>query len=172
MVESTDSGNLSMKVLLQPCSGHESIDRYEYTIQKGIPVESLNDVISFDLLSVLKRESSTARIWGFTNRSSKSNNKGIWNKLEEDDIVLFKSKDRFISKAKILAKVENASLAKKLWGLDDQNHTWELVFFIRDVENINVGWRPEDLGYNKNDCVQGARLIDDPWKIHMLMNMR
>ena len=84
-----------MTVLLQPSSGKEAEAHFKDTIECGVLLESIKDRISETDLSKLKElNQENVKVWGFV-PTIKEGIRTEWEKLGEDDFVLFYAKKRF-----------------------------------------------------------------------------
>lgn len=85
-----------------------------------------------------------------------------------DSVFFLKQKSdgisNIIAKGTVVAKEKNVSLAKKTWGLDN-DETWEQLFYLNDVELTQITVYHKNLvkksGENFSDCaIQGSSIID------------
>ncbi|MFB7912848.1 HNH endonuclease [Streptomyces sp. NPDC056061] len=56
--------------------------------------------------------------------------------------MLFYARKRFVAKARILALLHNRPLAKEIWGVDENQKTWEHMMALGDVVEIDVSAEP------------------------------
>lgn len=63
----------------------------------------------------------------------------------------------------ITYKVQSKDLALDLWGQDENGHTWEYIYFIDELKNINIPLREfnEVVGYKPNYPVYGFSVLND-----------
>ncbi len=154
-------------IILQSCSGNAPMDRYRSTVVEGIPIYELENKITSELIATLNENGPMVRIWGMVNSSKK--NFGTWKKIQPNDIILFYGKNKLFFKGVIIDKEQNTSLAEELWGSNPQGLPWELLYFIKDGEEIDITCKPEDLGYNENYDVQGTNMLkNDKEKVEEL----
>lgn len=150
-----------MRILLQPASGKEPLEHFEYTIQPGVLVQSLEGKVSKGILSEIKSLNLRyISIWGIV-PTLDNQPRTQWSNLHEDDIVLFYGKKRFYYFARVLTKTHEKKLAEQLWGVDDQNRTWEYIYFIKEGKQIDIPYKPIILSYAANHVIQGAILLDE-----------
>jgi len=75
-----------------------------------------------------------AFIWGV-----KLERASQWGKmLLGDTLVLFRKKDRVFLRGIISYKVWNEELAIHLWGADDDDEPWTLIYFLTDVKRVDL----------------------------------
>lgn len=55
------------------------------------------------------------------------------------------------------------SLAVELWGVDKDNNTWENIYLVEEVKNINIPYEIFNpmIGYNERYIIQGFNILDD-----------
>ena len=147
-------------ILLQPCSGKESMKRFEDTISEGINLKDLEGRLDQKTFNLLKEKSgSTVRVWGLI-KSDSGTNSSKWNRLMAGDVVLFYKNHCIFYKTEVIAKIINSKLSKKWWGEDKNGNTWELIYFIKEGASIDVEWKPELIGYKPTFIVQGATFFE------------
>lgn len=144
-----------MNYILLPSSGEDSQERFKSSIANGIPLEKIKDKLPADVVKTLSESKSIA--WGFIDSSKNNNNK--WQKLENGDIVVFYRQKRLFYRGKICGKIIDHDLAVSLWGHDSNGLTWDLVFFINEMESIDYPWVPELMGYKSNCFPQSANIF-------------
>jgi len=151
-----------MSILLQPCSGKVAMEHFEDTIEdtivNGVPLSYFDGKIeTSDFSKLAELSSDTIITWGFVPNSKISE----WKKLKEGDIVLFSAKKTFFYMGVVHSKIHNKKIAQSLWGYDDQNRTWEYIYFIKEGKSIQLPYKPEVLEYKSNHVIQGSQLLND-----------
>ena len=148
-----------MKFLLQPASGKEPMEHFDYTIANGVIVTALEEYLSaIELQPIVRLNENYVKVWGIVpTRENKPRKQ--WTDLQTDDAVLFYAKKHFYYFARVLTKMHNNKLAGDLWGVDKQGRTWEYIYFIKEGKQIQVPYDPTILGYDENHIVQGAMLL-------------
>ena len=73
------------------------------------------------------------RLWG-----AKPGLKYVWNQMQNGDYVLFYSHNYFIASGEAAFKTVNKGLARKVWGEDEDGQTWDNVFFVTNVKQLNL----------------------------------
>lgn len=124
------------------------------SLQGIIPIENIADTLSEEEKRKLEEiyPDRKIRMWGTVPA-----NKGRWQPLAEGDYVLFYAHNNFICWAETAYKTINKKLAEKVWGQSKSGGTWEYVFFVKNVKELNVtrkdfGRIP---GYSENFVPQG-----------------
>ena len=157
-----------MRILLQPASGKDEQRHFEDTISNGVSTGLLQNIISAQEFNILESlDEKKIKVWGIVSKFD-GNPRNEWVALQPGDIVLFYANKSFYYLAKVCLKTHNARLAKDLWGFDNENRTWEYVYFINEGKQLQIPYRPEVLGYKSNHVVRGAILLDNQKSSSML----
>ena len=116
--------------------GGAASKHYEDTILRNIHLENFEH-----LLSDSQRQTYTAlhkgvsvNVWGAVPGRMNSPN---WEYMKQGDIVFIYKDGRFSHAGKISLKIKNRELAKYFWGVDKDRRTWELIYFIKDLQKID-----------------------------------
>jgi 5-methylcytosine-specific restriction enzyme A len=66
-------------------------------------------------------------------------NRSTWDKLKEGDWVLcvYEKKYRYVARVK--AKFDNSQLARKVWGENEEESTWQLMYFLSKPKKPKPG---------------------------------
>lgn len=145
---------MSERIFIAPRSGEQSTGNFKKTIEDGYKKSDIESYLSSEDKIALQNETEL-KIWG-----NKPSLVSRWEKMQVDDWVLFYQKKRVTYAGHLLYKTHNKALADALWGPQQSENgemvSWEYVFFLRDVRNINLDYKVmADLaGYN-GDVVQG-----------------
>ncbi|MEP6872695.1 MAG: hypothetical protein ABI939_12720, partial [Anaerolineaceae bacterium] len=88
-------------------------------------------------------------------------NANKWQKIQEGDVALFLQKGRAVARGTVVMKLRSEKLAKSLWGVDEDGSTWEWMYFLEPVENIDVAYEAlnEAAGYEAANRFQGFNVI-------------
>jgi hypothetical protein len=154
-----------MRVILQPCAGHEARRHFENTIKQPVPIDViLRDVprhIANHLQGVFEGRKEVPT-WGVTAGGREVNVKR-WERIEPGDLVLFSQGNRVFLSATIAAKAHAPGLARTLWGTDTRGNTWEYVYFLDELKGVDipVGEVNRTLGYQANNRIQGFRILKE-----------
>jgi hypothetical protein len=89
-------------------------------------------------------------------------NRARWEKLQPGDIALLYRAKRIFSMGHIVLKMHNQKLADSLWSRTDEGITWEYIYFLDDLQEIDipVGRFNEILEYKPNNIVQGFQVYE------------
>ncbi|WP_435308556.1 hypothetical protein [Sebaldella termitidis] len=143
-----------MALVVQPCSNSVAFSHYKDTIQKFNNLDSLEKYLKKEDFKKLIEifPSKKVRIWGVTPSSKKK-----WEKLSVGDITLFYRTKRIFSKATMVLKLHNPELAEFLWDRDKTGVTWEYIYFLDEVEEIDLGIEDFNriMEYESNYIIQG-----------------
>ena len=101
-------------------------------------------------------------------------NKNNWNSLNEGDYVLTVYENTYHYISRVLGKINHPELAKKIWGVDEDNNTWQYMYFLTKPEKIEVNLSELSrylhrsyFGFTRisdnrlNDIIQDYNSIDD-----------
>lgn len=130
------------------------------TIKKTVNLMDYADYINNGFIDELE-DSENVNMWGATpGKSNKSN----WNKLKKGDrFLLYGSNQTFTHYGKVIAKVQNNQLAESIWGTTSKGDTWEYIFFVEIISEININIKEFNkfVGYSENFTPQGFSFIAD-----------
>ncbi|MEM2240432.1 MAG: AAA family ATPase [Candidatus Bathyarchaeia archaeon] len=119
-----------------------------------ISIESVSDTLSEEERLKLRElyPDGKVRMWGV-----KPNLRRMWEVLNEDDYVLFYSKNLYVCVGEAAFKTVNRQLAERVWGKDEAGETWEFIFFLKNILEINVHREEFNgrVGYNKDFVPEG-----------------
>lgn len=94
----------------------------------------INSLKGFLLPRTLQNLASIS-IWSF---NETKDNRKIWGKIEKSDIVLFLRNRKFFSKGKVLHKMNNQKIPKKIPRDLTFLKTRKLIIFIKDLQPIDI----------------------------------
>ena len=129
-----------MKFVLQPASSSAPQKHYRETIERRVSLAEIQELVPGDVLRDLETiyPSGDFVVWGATPGQS---NDVSFARISTGDQVLFYARHRFFSTATVTyARSGLRTLAKALWGTNSEGKTWELVFFLEDVKEIDVSY--------------------------------
>ncbi|GEQ77389.1 hypothetical protein CTTA_4394 [Comamonas testosteroni] len=142
-----------MHVAVQPCGNLPAQLNYIKTIDNLVNAERLKKHLKpSEYDSMLASCGENFNVWGVLKGHQKK-----WESLNPGDFVIFYKSGKFILKAKISYKVRSFSAAKEIWGMYDENETWECLYFLDGLELIDLPVREYNkaMGYKLNNVVQG-----------------
>ncbi|HKQ22183.1 MAG TPA: HNH endonuclease [Nitrososphaeraceae archaeon] len=103
---------------------------YKLTVENSTNLEKIKNLlpnhIAIDKISV----------WGF---NPTTENVDLWNTIQQGDLALFFRKKIFFSKATVLYKLKDESIAGYLWSDETFGKFWEYLVVLGHVQNINLG---------------------------------
>lgn len=148
-------------IILQPCGNKLSQEHYKDTIEKSISLDDISNLITKDQYKALIRfhPDKKVKIWGITPGKTKIKQ---WKKITIGDVALFSKTGGVFASTVITLKMHNPKLAKALWGVDDNNQTWEYIYFLSEVKKQDILY--EDLNavipYKSNFVFQGFSVLN------------
>ncbi|MEH0861974.1 hypothetical protein [Halobacteriovorax sp. DPLXC-1] len=156
-----------MKVVLQPCGNKDSRQHYVDTIENKVKLadhDELRALVEAELFP-----SGEAAVWGVT-PGKNNTNVSKYNKASTGDVVLFfKNKELFASGV-IAYKLHSSSLARRLWGVNSDNMTWEYIYVLDELKNMSISQKDFNIaaGYKENFITQGFSVLDDDRSLNIL----
>ncbi len=98
------------------------------------------------------------RCWGVT--PSKIN-VSKWNRIQPGDVTLFARQGRIFGRATTTIKFHNQNLATHLWKTNKEGATWEYMYFLDEVDDLDVPYSEFNkiIGYEPNYVIQGFNVL-------------
>ncbi|CAO5147010.1 HNH nuclease domain-containing protein [Frankia sp. AiPs1] len=155
-----------MRILLQPAAqGTKAVrGRYERTILNPVNFAEHEDLLSAEDREDLKEifPGEAAPMWGLTPGKNGSNRKKIGS-FHVGDAVFFYSDRALISGGTIAYRFRNAGLARRLWGEDKNDLTWEHMYAIGDLRRVRISFTEISsvIGWKSSAVLQQAHIITD-----------
>jgi hypothetical protein len=81
-------------------------------------------------------------------------------RIEKGDISLFGRNKEYIAKGIEEYKLYSRKLAIDLWSLDDDDQTWENIYFLSNVEKIKIPYYELNKLVGYNYVLQGFNVLD------------
>ncbi|MFF0016216.1 HNH endonuclease [Streptomyces sp. NPDC005374] len=128
------------QILLQPRGGARlrGAQNFAKSVRQGIRIADIQDVLGDQAptLNVLYPD-GVARLWGATPTAQANNEKvrALRDRRVGDD-VYFYTANHFFARARILHLFTSSPVARRVWGVDDANATWEHIMALGDVEEF------------------------------------
>lgn len=154
-----------MQLVLQPCSSPDALKHFIDTIQN--PVET-SRILPFldekDRAGFEQAFPHNVAVWGVTPGKPRSGdapkegeNKKRWDRMRLGDTALFYRKKNFFLRGTIAFKARLPDLARELWHTPEGEQAWEFVYFITDLEPIQISVLDYNhaAGYEPGNIVQG-----------------
>lgn len=151
-----------MQLVMQPCGDSDAIRHYIETIENPVPLARILPFLpesERDL--VLATFGEAAAVWGVT--PGKNNiNANKWLRMQLGDIVLLYRDKRFFFKGEVAYKIHAPELARELWQERTDGTTWEYVFFLTGLEqvDINIVRFNAAAKYKPNNIIQGFNVLN------------
>lgn len=145
-------------IFLQPSNTNATLKNSDDPILKEISIDQYKDLMDRKDYETLKRiyPDGIAKLRGITPGKNDSN-VSKWKSIEPGDVVLFYRKGIYQISAVTTYTLRNQDLALEIWGIDNRQQTWEYMYFLAEVKNINLA--KEELnrlvGYSENNFPQG-----------------
>jgi hypothetical protein len=101
-------------------------------------------------------------VWGVT-EGKKGQNKTKWKRLQTGDIALLYKKKKIFNKSRISLCIHNEDLAKNLWKTNSEGKTWEYIYFLDQLQDIDLSIEHfnEAIGYKPNYIIQGFNVLEE-----------
>ncbi|SEQ88723.1 hypothetical protein SAMN04487983_100916 [Streptomyces sp. yr375] len=128
------------QILLQPRGGARlrGAQNFAKSVHKGIQIADIQDVLG-DQATTLNSlyPDGIARLWGATPTAQVNNEKAraLRDRRVGDD-VYFYTANHFFARACILHLFTSSPVARRVWGADDDDATWEHIMALGDVEEF------------------------------------
>ncbi|MFI6207933.1 HNH endonuclease [Streptomyces sp. NPDC051041] len=128
------------QMVLQPRGGarDRGPQNFVKSVRQGVPIADLKDVLGeqSDILTALYPD-GVARLWGSTPTKQVNNEKvrALRGRRVGDD-VFFYAENHFIARARILHLFDSLPVARRVWGTDEDNATWEHIMALGEVEEF------------------------------------
>jgi len=150
-----------MQLVLQPCGDSDAVEHYVDTILNPVSLARLLPFLpTADRGHVSATFDKKVAVWGVTPGKADLNaNK--WKRMQVGDVAMLYRDKRFFFKGQVAYKVHSPDLARELWHERADGATWEYVFFLTDLEelDIDVARFNEAAGYKSNNIIQGFNVL-------------
>ena len=149
------------QVIVQPAGNAGGREHYEDTIANPVDLGRITPNLDEATgRKVLARFGKPVAVWGVTSGGNDTN-AAKWQRIQEGDVALFLQKGRAVARGTVAMKLRSATLAKALWGVDENGHTWEWMYFLEPVENVDISYEAlnQAAGYEAANRFQGFNVI-------------
>lgn len=119
-----------MQIFLAPRSNETSYKNFLSTIDNGVDFLLVEKYLDEEGKKKLQNEEKLF-VWG--NKDSK---KTSWDKMKEDDLVLFYKHGAFVYAGRLLYKQHSKNLGLSLWPPKKDEEPWTCIFFLKDLRPI------------------------------------
>jgi len=144
-----------MQIVLQPCGGQASRQRFADTIKSGVAMSLIKQHLSNEKFEELQRVAGTDKlmVWGFTPAKA-----SVWRALTVGDKAAFCGASKAFFVGDVCYKTFSAELGLALWGRDDNGAVWDRLYFMTSGQDTDIptGTLTRALGYDRLTVVQGA----------------
>lgn len=123
-------------IVLFTAGRQDAYEEYQEAVLGGYSIDKIGEYLSKNKLNKISDlyQDDSVRIWGTTVE-------GSWKKVEPGDVALVYREGNLITRAQIVATLENLDLARGLWSSGpnwDEENPWRYLVFLSDVEKIDV----------------------------------
>lgn len=149
------------QLVLQPCGDDHAIAHYQDTIERPVQVSRIAHLLpESERRLVADTFGAFVAVWGVT-AGRGSVNARKWRRMRLGDITLMYRKRRFFFKGEVAYKLHSPDLARELWGEREDGATWEYVFFLTDLEEIDIDVVQFNAaaGYKQSNVIQGFDVL-------------
>jgi len=145
---------------------NKSVIPYEGAIGRGrltsleglIPIETIADTLTDEEKKKLYEifPDKKVRMWG-----TRPALKRVWDSMKKGDYVIFYSNNYYICAAEAVFKTDNEKLAEKVWGKYKTGETWNYIFFVKNVRQLNMHRKDfnKKATYKENFVPQGLMRV-------------
>ncbi|MCX8495929.1 MAG: hypothetical protein ORN51_07080 [Akkermansiaceae bacterium] len=159
------------QVVLQPSGNKGSREHYRNTIDELVDLAAHRDLLGEALFQHLISlfPSGQAPMWGVTPGQG-DRNRASWQKIELGASALFAADKQIFSRGMIAAVFHNPPLARRLWGIDENGATWEYMYALDSVEEVNIPYAAFNaaVGYKSNNIIQGFTVLSEEKSVAFL----
>lgn len=160
------------RVILQPSASKIAYKHFEDTIKTPVPMGRISAHVDPALLSDIQNlyPNGLVYMWGVTNGKNGQNEKA-WRTISKGDVTLFSGKGRIFASAVITLAFKNSALAHELWGEDNTGNTWENIYLVEEIQNMDIPYSKfnQILGYQPKNVIQGFEVLNEE-KSNKLIN--
>ncbi len=150
------------RVVIQPAGNKDSRKHFVDTIVNPVDLTLYRDLIGihFEPLNRIAKDGKVA-LWGVTPGKNGAN-ESKYKKLSEGDLVFFTRDNKVFSTAEIAYLFSNEKLARKIWGADSSNQTWENMYALINVSQQDIPYAAlrNAIGSDAGDNFMGFRPLD------------
>jgi len=164
-----------VRVILQPAGSKASHqDHYRDTIENPIDIHEVRELLSETDYEIVQEyyPDGIAAIWGVKPGHNDLNVRK-WDKIQQGDIALFARFGKIISSGIITHKLINKELSEHLWNVDDDEGTWEYIYFLDEIKKLDIPYSVFNpiAGYKPNNVIQGFSVLDETKSFHIVQQL-
>jgi len=150
-------------IILQPAGSNDAREHYSDTIQRPVDINRIKKFVSEDEFAILSELylSGSVPTWGVT-PGKDNGNKNKWDRINIGDVTLFSRKGAIYATGVVTYKLQNKELAESLWGKDGSGQTWENIYFLDEINDVNIPYSVFNAaaGYKPNNVIQGFTILN------------
>jgi hypothetical protein len=151
-----------MRVAIQPCGDSVGRQHYVDTIEKLVTTDRIRPFLTTDQRRAFDVcFDGPVAVWGVTH-GEKGVNRKKWDRLRSGDVALLYRDKTIFSQGRIALTINNAPLARDLWQETPKGDTWENIYFLDDLREMEVPVQRfnQALGYKPAAIVQGFNVYE------------
>lgn len=161
MPESTTRPEMS-RVVIQPAGNKDSRKHFVDTIENQVDLQKHKYLLGvhYEPLKKVSKDGKVA-LWGVTPGKNGSN-ESKYRKISIGDLVFFTRDNKVFCTAEISYLFNDERLARKVWGSDKSNQTWENMYALTNVvyQDIPYAALRTAIGSDAGDNFMGFRPLD------------
>jgi hypothetical protein len=150
------------KVAIQPAGNKDSRRHFVDTIENPVELTRYRDLLGrhFEPLNRISKDGKIA-LWGVT-PGKNGVNESKYKKLSTGDLVFFTRDKKVFCTAEIAYLFNSKNLARKIWGSDASNQTWENMYALTNVVGQDIPYAAlrTAIGSNAGDNFMGFRPLN------------
>lgn len=151
-----------MAVAIQPAGNLASREHYLDTVENPVKISQYEELIGEDLVNLQKvSKNGATALWGVTPGTNNAN-VSKYKKLSVGDLVIFTRDKKAFASAQITFLFRNKQLAENLWGKDNKNQTWEYMYALDRIKNLQISYQQLQIavGSKNGDNFMGFRVLN------------
>ena len=159
------------KIVIIPVNSTDEISMFEKTVILGINSNSLQPLLFIKLYELLQsiHGDGPFPIWGVAS-GEKSSEANKWNKVEDNDVVLFARSNKILGYAIVKTKFQSENVARELWS---DLHTSEIRQYLFTLEKyVEIDDRSnrllEPIVRRGKFQLDSFRLIDNQFSLELI----
>lgn len=153
-------------VFIVPAGDRAARANFKLTMKERVPLGRLRG-LSATIRARARAAPEGVSAWG-AKAGVAERNVGTWSSMEPGDWALFYFDKRFPLAGRVLARQRSPAVARRLWGADAKEETWECMYLLDELRWIEAP-RVETLkalGYQKSFYPLGFMRVDRPIDPH------
>lgn len=146
-----------MNVAIQPCGNSDAKEHYVDTIANAVPSSRILPQLTLEQQVQFRASCGDhVAVWGVTPGVG-GVNRNKWERLKPNDIAILYQNKRLFSQGRISLCLHSSPLAQELWKTNADGETWEYIYFLTDLQEIDVPVENFNkvMQYKPNAIVQG-----------------